>query len=440
MATKKKIKETTATVSAEVSAKAGSAKQDVSQRKSDEVKALQQAEQEKKKAEKQPSGIRTTDGNIIRHAEVKFITKAGIALVTGALYGKLVEGKTGKDAEANLKKIPNHALSNEDYVTYQRMCNSGKAKEALEFAVAKAYPMHVDDRTFNQHVGKVNGNDVDYVTVKLVTKEDVEKGFGFENQIGKMKMLAGIKGSDENRVTAILTDKERAMWRHRAEVEVDEKGNATRIGAPITRLQFAEAVALRQQAQRATRETVLQEAKGIDWSKSAVPVGAKLTRVFPKESDNPNRVWLNGHVNGSPARGVLLSEAETLALREKIATKEQVFMHNPELRKQVYDMNKANYLDLKNNSEAYSAAAIVRRAGDPAAGASFTREEVEVINLHLGKSDDRQAAMTELWKTAEVKIKEAGIDEAWLDSVKDELKDIVSNQWKEKSEGVSVGR
>ena len=146
MATQKKTKETKVNVSTDgVSAKAESAKQNASQQKSDEVKALQKAEQDRKKAEKQPSGISTTEGRVIRHAEVKFIQKAGVAIVTGALYGKLVEGKSGKDAEANLKKLPNRSLSNEDYVTYQRLANSGKAREALEFAVAKAYPMHVDD-------------------------------------------------------------------------------------------------------------------------------------------------------------------------------------------------------------------------------------------------------------------------------------------------------
>lgn len=441
MATQKKTKETKVNVSTDgVSAKAESAKQNASQQKSDEVKALQKAEQDRKKAEKQPSGISTTEGRVIRHAEVKFIQKAGVAIVTGALYGKLVEGKSGKDAEANLKKLPNRSLSNEDYVTYQRLANSGKAREALEFAVAKAYPMHVDDKAFNQQAGKVAGKDVDYVNVRVVTQKDVDNGFDFANQVGKLRLMTGIEGEKGNHEKVYLNSTESAMYRHRAQVEVDEKGKVTRVGAPVTLLQLAEAAVQRKLSQRATRDATLAEAKGVDWGKNAVPTGARLSRLYVGESNEPDRVWLNGHVNSVPVKGVLLSAVETLALREGIASKEQVFMHNPELRRQAYDINKANYLDLKNNSEAYSVAAIVRRAGDPAAGASFTREEVEVINLHLGKSDDRQAAMDELWKTAEVKALDSGVDESWLAAVKDELKDVVSGQWKEKSESASVSR
>jgi len=436
MATEKITNKTKVVKKTEVkSAKAESAKQNETQKKSDEIKALQ--EQEKKKAEKKPSGIVTTNGNVIRHAKVIFVQKAGLAIVTGAVYGKLIEGKKGKDAEADLKKLPNRAVSQQDYLAYQRSDNKA---DALAAVIAKVYPMHVDDKAFDNGVGQINGHDVNYVTVKYVTKKDVENGFAFENQVGKRKMMAGIKGSDENRVIAILTPKEDAMFRHRAEVTLDEKGNVATVGRPITKLELANEVAARQIANRAAREEVLKEAKSIDWGKYKVPVGAKLSMVFTKESNQPDRVWMNGEVNKTPIKGVLLTPVETLALREKVATKEQVFMHNSAIRSQAFDINKANYLDLKANSEAYAIGAIVKRASDPSASASFTREQVDIINLHIGNAEDRQGAVKTLWEKAETEVKKVVGDESWLDSVKDELKDIASQQWQQKEQSVSVSR
>lgn len=437
MPTEKKTKKTEVKVKAEVKdAKAESAKQNASQKKSDEVKALQEQEK-KQKAEKKPSGIVTTNGNVIRHARVQFLSKAGVAIIAGAVYGKLIEGKKGKDAEADLKKLPNRAIAQQDFLAYQR---SGNQTEALKEVVAKVYPMHADDKAFDNGIGQVNGHDVNYVTIKRVTEKDVENGFAFENQVGKMKLIAGIKDSKENRVIAILNPQEEAMYRHRANVTLDEKGKVVSVGSPITKLELANVVAARQIASRAAREEVLKEAKGIDWGKNQVPVGAKLSHVHTSESNQPDRVWINGEVNKTPVKGILLTPVETLALREGIATKEQVFMHNPAVRSQVYDINKANYLDLKANSETYSIAAIVERAKDPSPSAAFTREQVDIINLHIGNTEDRQSVVSTLLEKSEVEIKKAGVDESWMDSVKEELKDIAAGQWKEKQESVSVGR
>lgn len=436
MATEKKTKKTKAEVKAEVSGKAENAKQKETQKKSEEVKALQEQEK-KKKAEKKPSGVQTTAGNVIRHAEVKFIQKAGVAIVTGAVYGKLVEGAKGKDAEANLKKLPNRSISKEDYLEYQR--NPDKAA-ALNTVVAKVYPMHADDKKFLNETGQVNGRNVDYVKVNFVTKEDVEKGYAFENQIGKAMLRAGVKGEKDGRVIAILSPKEVAMWRHRAEVELSDKGQVVSVGAPITKLDLADAVAKRQLATREAREALVSEAKGIDWGKYSYPVGSNVSRVHTQASNQDDRIWINGEVNNTPIKGVLLTPVETLAVREKVATLEQVFMHNANSRKQAFDINKANYQDLKNNSEQYSIAAIAKRAADPASGARFTKEQVDIINIHLGKTEDRDGAVVDLFEKAEVKIKEAGVDESWLDSVKDELKEIAAGQWKEKQESVSMGR
>ena len=449
MATEKITKKTKVIEKAEVkNAKAESAKQNERQQKSDEIKALQEQEQ-KKKAEKKPSGVVTTAGNVIRHARVMFLSRAGVAIVSGAVYGKLIEGKKGKDAEANLKKLPNRAIPQQDYLAYQRSENQA---DALAAVIGKVYPMHVDDKTFENGIGQVGGHDVNYVTVRRVTDKVVENGFAFENQIGKMKLMAGIKGSDENRLIAYLTPKEEAMCRHRANVEghtemkpnKEGKLEATfkvdKVLEPITLLDLANVVAARQAAYRDAREANLNEAKGIDWGKYAVPIGAKLSRVHTSESNDADRVWINGEVNKTPVKGVLLTPVETIALREGLATKEQVFMHNSSTRSQTYDINKVNYLDMKANSEAYSVNAIVARAKDPSATATFTREQVDIINLNIGNAEDRQGAVKALWEKAEVEIKKEGVDESWLDSVKDELKDIASQQWKEKEQSVSVGR
>lgn len=456
MATEKKTKKTEAKVKVEVEGKS-SAKQKVVEKKSDEVKALQEQEKKRKAQEKKPSGVQTTAGNIIRHAEVKYVAKAGVGVISGAMYGKLIEGKKGEDAEKNLRKLPDRRMAPEAYLAYQR--NPDKAA-ALEAAVRSTFPMHADDKAYGQEIGKVNGNDVNYVRINYVTKDDVEKGFAFENQIGKVRLLAGIKGEKEGRVNAILTPKEVAMWRHRAEVtgemkpakdkdgnvKKDEKGNdilrfeVQNVGAPITKLQLAEAVAQRQVAARETRANLLAEAKGIDWSQYKAPIGAKLSKVHPGESNEPDRLWINGDVNNTPIKGVLLTPMETLAIREKIATSEQVFMHNAASRKQAFDINKINYMDLKAHSEELSVKAIAQRAADPSAGARFTKEQVDIININLGKTEDREGAVMQLFEKAQVEIKKEGVDESWLDAVKDELKEVASNQWKEKSESVSMGR
>lgn len=423
-------------------AKGAALKQSDSQRKADE-KSLQEEQDKKKKNERKPSGISTTDGRIIRNASVKFIKAAGITIVANALYGKLIEGKTGKEAEANLKKLPNRALSKDDLLQYQRLADTDP-KAALEFAVKAAYPMHVDDRAFGNAVGEVNGKSVNYIVVKKLTEDDIKDKNGVVNEssrnlIGRWQLRTGI-AKGENTVV-ILTPEETAMYRHRAEVKLDSKGSVVSVGKPVTMLELADRAVRRSLADRQTREAALSEAKGIDWGQYHAPLGARLTHLYTKDSNEADRQWINGKVNSVEVKGALLTAVETVALREGLATREQVFMHNAFTRQQAFDLNKANYQDLKAHAEEHAVKAIVDRAKNTAPHASFTREQVDMINLAVGRSEDREGVITSLYEKAEVQLKESNeIDMNWLDAVKDELKDIVENKWEVKSESASVSR
>lgn len=440
MATQKKEKTVVKEKTQVSDAKVEEAKQKEVQRKADEKSNLDKQEQARK-AEKKPAGVETTEGRVIRHATVKFIKAAGIAIVADALYGRLVPGKTGKDAEANLKHLPNRALSQEQLLQYQRL-NAEDKKAAIEYVVRQAYPMHVDDKAFNHSVGNVNGKPVDYVVIKKLTEDDIKDKDGIVNEtakslLGRWQLRTGVKHGDHE--TAILTPLELAMYRNRAEVTLDSKGQVEKVGKSITLLELADAVVKRSIANRENRESALVEARGIDWSQFRAPVGAKLSQLYTKDSNEPLRQWLNGQVNGVAVKGALLSAVETIALKEKLATREQVFMHNAFTSKQALDINKANYLDLKENAESNAVQIIVKRASDPTAK-SFTREQVDLINLAVGKSDNRETVVTSLYEKAEVELRKSGVDESWIESAKEELKEIATEQWKEKSESVSQGR
>lgn len=446
MATKKEKTEKKSTKQVKKDVKATMPMQNNSQRKADEKSLLDNQEKERKNT-KVPSGILTTDGKVIRHATVKHLgAKGGVALavVCDAVYGKLVEGKTGKEAEVNLKKIPNRALTPEQQLQYQRL-NAKDPKAALEYAVTAAYPMHVDDKKFYHAEGEVNGKPVNYIIVRKLTEDDVKNQAGVVEEskrglIGRWRLSAGI-AKGESLKPVILTKEELASYRHRAEVELNSKGEVVKVGKPITLLELADTAVKRSVAAHEAREAALKEVHSIDWNQYHAPLGAKLSHLYTKDSNEEDRQWINGKVNGVEIKGALLTSVETLALKEGVATREQVFMHNAFTRSQAFDINKANYNDLKAHAQEYAVNAIIARAQDPSAGASFTREQVDIINLAIGNTEDRDGAVNVLIEKAEVHLKESqSFEMEWLDSVKDEMKDIAENKWEMKTEQAAMSR
>jgi len=384
----------------------------------------------------QRSGIVTTEGNTLD--KIRIFQKDGATMVQ-ADYGKLnTSAKTSEERRANMRTQISRPLTAEQSAEYQRLSKENPA-QAKEYAVRAAYPMHVDDAAFHQKDTEVNGRHVNYI---VLDKLDASK-LSEDNKhlAGAWQLSFGEKGNKENRFYGILNKEDLASIRHRAEVTLDDKGQVVKVGKPLSMADIAGRVEQRVNAQRQATAAKMESAQKVDWSKYKFPEGAEVKglRYAPAKDKEgkvmPDRVWLNGTVNGIKVFG-LLSKNETTAVKNKMATLEQVGAANKEFSQKVRDI--VNNNKSVGVTEDAAVKAIIDRASDKNAK-SFTSEQRDVL-MKFAESADvpeaREKVFDGLWEKAETALKDAGVNEAWQKDAHEELKDLAHGVIREEGQGM----
>jgi hypothetical protein len=409
--------------------------------------------QEKASEQKaQRSGIVTTEGNMLD--KIRIFQKDGATMVQ-ADYGKLnPNGKTTEERRANMRTQISRPLTPEQSAEYQRL-NKENPAQAKEYAARAAYPMHVDDAAFHKRDTEVNGRHVNYIVLE---KLDASK-LGEDNKhlAGAWQLSFGEKGNKDSRFFGILNKEELASIRNRAEVTLatepvkdkngavvhDSKGNVVThdvvksVGAPLSMADIAGRVEQRVNAQRQAASAKVESAQKVDWSKFKFPEGANVTglRYSPAKDKEgnvmPDRVWLNGKVNGIQVFG-LLSKNETTAVKNKMATLEQAGAANKEFSQKVRDIVAPYQVE----NEKAAVKAIVDRASDPAAK-SFTSDQVKVLEdyaTHASTPESRQKLFDGLWEKAKPEM--SLVPDAWQKDAHAELKDLADGVVRENTESL----
>lgn len=354
-------------------------------------------------------------------------------------YGKLnTSAKTSEERRANMRTQISRPLTAEQSAEYQRLSKENPA-QAKEYAARAAYPMHVDDAAFHQKDTEVNGRHVNYI---VLDKLDASK-LSEDNKhlAGAWQLSFGEKGNKENRFYGILNKEDLASIRHRAEVTLDDKGQVVKVGKPLSMADIAGRVEQRVNAQRQATAAKMESAQKVDWSKYKFPEGAEVKglRYAPAKDKEgkvmPDRVWLNGTVNGIKVFG-LLSKNETTAVKNKMATLEQVGAANKEFSQKVRDI--VNNNKSVGVTEDAAVKAIIDRASDKNAK-SFTPEQRDVL-MKFAESADvpeaREKVFDGLWEKAETALKDAGVNEAWQKDAHEELKDLAQGVIREEGQGM----
>ncbi len=377
------------------------------------------------------SGIVTSEGNTLD--KIRIFQKGDTTMVQ-ADYGKLnAAGKTSEERRANMRTQISRPLTAEQSAEYQRLSKESPA-QAKEYAARAAYPMHVDDAAFHQKDTEINGRHVNYIVLE---KLDASKLSDANKHLaGAWQLSFGEKDNKDSRFFGILNKEELASIRHRAEVTLDNKGQVVKVGKPLSMADIAGRFEQRVNAQREAAAAKVESAQKFDWSKYKFPEGATVTGLHPgKVKDDPDRLWLNGTVNGIKVSG-LLSKDETTAVKNKMATLEQVGAANKVFSQKVKNIVAAS--KSVGVTEDAAVKAIIDRASDKNAK-SFTPEQRDVLMRFSGSAelpDAREKAFEGLWEKAETALKDAGVNEAWQKDAHDELKDLAQGVVREEGQGM----
>lgn len=382
------------------------------------------------------SGIVTTEGNTLD--KIRIFQKDGATMVQ-ADYGKLnPKGKTSEERRANMRTQISRPLTAEQSAEYQRLSKENPA-QAKEFAARAAYPMHVDDAAFHLKDTEINGRHVNYIVLEKLDASNLSDAN--KHLAGAWQLSFGEKDNKDSRFFGILNKEDLASIRHRAEVTLDDKGQVVKVGKPLSMADIAGRVEQRVNAQRQATAAKMESAQKVDWSKYKFPEGATVTglRYAPAKDKEgkvmSDRVWLNGTVNGIKVFG-LLSKNETTAVKNKMATLEQVGAANKEFSQKVRDI-------INNNksvgvTEDAAVKAIIDRASDKNAK-SFTPEQRDVLMKFADSADvpeAREKVFDGLWEKAETALKDAGVNEAWQKDAHEELKDLAQGAIREEGQGI----
>ena len=394
-----------------------------------EVKQESPAAQETKKAY---ISIQTTEGRTLDSVGV--YQDKGAAMVK-ASYGKInPEGKTAEEKRKGMQPLMHRALTPAQTAEFQRL-GGVYSEKALDYAARVAFPMHVDDAAYHQKETVINDRPVNYIIVEKLKEEDLKE----ENKhlAGSFQMSFGTKGDKSSRFYGILNSEEMAMLRHRAEVVLDKDGKVKALGAPLTLAAIASRVEQRVSAQRQAKSEKTNAAKAVKWENYKLPEGAKVDKLRWAPSKDPDRVWLNGVVNGMEVRG-LLSKIESTAVREGFATKEQVLMANRDLGNKVKAI--LGIATAVSVSEDAAVKAVVDRATDKNAKA-FTPEQYKTLNEFAAGQDSpegRKAVFDSLMEKAAPQLE--GVNAKWVEDVRNELDDLAEGAERDQSRTQSVGR
>lgn len=283
---------------------------------------------------KQPLYIETTEGKRLDRIDVY---NQDETTMVKASYGTLSEGKTSKDIRKNMRALFPRALTPEQSAEYQKLA-SQDPKKALEFAARAAFPMHVDDKKFNNKVGVIGDKEVDYIFVKKLTENDVTPEF--KHLIDKWQLSAGkSQGGSGAHMKVMLDDETHAMIRHRGEVTLgkpNDKGwrDVIAVGKPMTLLEIANDIFVERDKRLAHDAELIEKAKSIDLSKYKLPEGITITGAYFRKSTNPDRVWLNGRINSIRVNEELTVNESTLVTKMK-APLDIMFVVNKNLAKEV---------------------------------------------------------------------------------------------------------
>ena len=428
----------------------------------------QEENQKGQEQQAQKAKVTTTEGNTID--KIRVFQKDGNTMVQ-ADYGKLnPEGKTSEERRSGMRTQLSRPLSPDQAKEYQKIFAEDPVK-AKEFAVKSAYPMHVDDAAFHQKTANINGRDVNYITLEKITEDTLllnalrkdgmdvdhmnkdqraklvdsmspeakEKALsGKEGLVGKWQMAFGEKGNKDSRFYGILNKEELASIRHRAEVTLDEHGQVKSVGAPLTMAEIAGRMEQRVQAQRQTNGEKLDAAQKVDWSKFKLPSAANVTSLrYSAAKDNPDRVWLSGKVNGIECVS-LLSVNETTAVKNRLATLEQVAAANRDFHKKALDIVGPGQKQETNAKEDAAVKAIVDRASDSTAR-NFSPEQMKTLNDFAAGAetpDERAKVFDGLWEKAASQLKSAGVNDAWQKDAHNELKDFAEGIVRSEAQGL----
>ena len=382
-------------------------------------------------SEKKSAGIVTTEGKTIDR--IRIFQREGATMVQ-AEYGRLnPNGKTSEERRADMRVQVSRALSPEQSVEYQRLSAESPVK-AKEYAVRSAYPMHVDDAAFHKRDTEVNGRKVNYI---ITEKLDASKLSDANKHLaGAWQLSFGEKGKADSRFYGIMNKEEIASVLHRAEVTLDDEGKLKSIGKPLTLADIAGRVEQRVIAQRQALAAKKESAQKVDWSKFTLPEGAHVTGLrYSTIKEDPDHVRLNANVNGIKVSG-LLSKNETTAVKNKLATLEQVGAANKEFCQKVRE--------IISNSQSVTAGkdaavkAIIDRASD-AVAKRFTPEQRDVLEKYVASTETpeaREKAFAGLWEKAETALKDAGVNEAWQNDAHNELNDLAHGVVREEGQGM----
>lgn len=400
------------------------------------------------------SRFETTGGNTLD--TIKVFPQNNTVYVQ-ASYGKLnPQGKTSEERRAGMRTLLSRPLTKEQAAEYQRLYAESPSK-AKEFAVKTAYPMHLDDKAFNQKAGTVNGRQVDYVTIVKLTERDLlsqaqqaeydtlkasdpkaAEEFAKANipaerksLVGKWQLSTGMKGDTATRFVGIMNREETAALRHRAVVTLDDKGQVKTVGKVVSTLDIAAMVETRSLAERQAKDQKLEAAKKVDWGKNKLPEHIHLTSLNYAKSKDPDRVWLRGKVNGIEVSG-LLSVNETTALRNKLASLETLAASNKHFRETAIAIAGGN--QVKAVTEAEAVQVVIARASDKTAK-SFTPAQVEVLNSYAG-GQDKGGVFVDLFEKAKPALDQAGVNAKWQEDTRQEMADLAQGKVRGQSQGM----
>jgi len=419
------------------------------------------------------SGFVTTEGNTIDKVQV-FPDREGNIKVQ-VEYGKLnPAGKNAEERRAGMHKQVSRALTPEQSKEYQRLY-AEDASKAKEYAVKTAYPMHYDDKAFHQKDTVVNDRHVNYITLEKISEDSLvlnhlrNSGYdvdsmksedkralldslspderkaalvGKEGLVGRWQLSFGEKGNKENRFYGVLNKEELANIRHRAEVTLDEKGQVTAVGKPLSMADIAAKFENRVLSQRQNMSEKVEKAEKVDWSKYKFPDGVQVTGLrYAPVKDNPDRVWMNGKVNGMNVFS-MLSKNETTAVKNKMATLEQAAAANREFYKKV--MNVVGPVQGQSQgqgvTEDAAVKAVVARASESSAR-SFSPEQVKTLNdfaeaQGADTSEAREKVFSDVFSKAKEILDKDGVPEGWQKDASDELKDLSQGVVRDLQQGI----
>ncbi len=394
-----------------------------------EVKQEVPAAQEAKKAH---VAIQTTEGRTLDSISV--YQDKGAAMVK-ASYGKInPDGKDAAEKRKDMQPLMHRALTPAQAAEFQRL-GGVYSEKALDYAARVAFPMHVDDAAYHKKDVVINDRPVNYIIIEKLKEEKLKE----ENKhlAGSYQMSFGIKGDKETRFFGLLNSEEIAMLRHRAEVHLDKDGKVKSLGAPLTLAAIAARVEQRVMAQRQAKSEKTNAAKAVKWDNYKLPEGAKVDKLRWAPSKDPDRVWLNGVVNGMEVRG-LLSKNESTAVREGFATKEQVLMANRDLSDKVKTV--LGIATAVAVTEDAAVKAVVERATDKNAKA-FTPEQYKTLNEFAAGQETpegRKEVFDSLMEKAAPQLE--GVNPKWVEDVQHELDDLAEGVERDQARTQSVSR